>query len=137
MNFGKFGSVGYVSETKIVGFVDNLEKGEIRAARCKKCGTTYFPPRADCKICLTSDVAWVSLSGECELITYSRIEHPPTAFKNQAPYVLAVGRLKEGVSVFAPISKNVREEELKPGLRMVLVPVKTGERVFYELRPAA
>src|SRR6266700_1819757 len=48
LGFEKFGRFGYVSQTKINPLLSYLEKGQIAATRCKKCGRTYFPPRAEC-----------------------------------------------------------------------------------------
>lgn len=123
-----------MSETKVSEFVAGLERGEVRATKCGKCGTLHFPPRGDCRVCLSSKVEWVLISGECELLTFSKVHYAPVALKEHAPYVLAVARLKEGVKVFAPVSGDVDVEGLRPGLRMILVPVQRAGRVSYELR---
>ena len=51
MGFEKFGRKSFVSATKVAKFVDILATGKIDGTVCKKCGTKFFPPRADCSVC--------------------------------------------------------------------------------------
>jgi hypothetical protein len=132
-SFEKFGRIGYVSETTVANFVQGLRVGEIWGTKCVKCHALYFPPRADCKNCFSNKTERIKLTGECELITYSKVEYAPEAFKEYAPYVLAVAKLKEGPKVMAPVGKDVPLEKLSPRRRMKLMPIQEGERVLYEL----
>ena len=135
MSFGKFGEISYISETKVADFVKHLEKGEIAATKCTKCGELYFPPRADCAICLSRDIEWIPLSGRGKLITYTTAYFAPAGF--EAPYTLALVELEEGVRVFTRISKSVKKDEVKIGMKLRLVPVKLANvRITYELRKA-
>ena len=135
MGFGKFGEISYIAETKIADFVKHLEEGEIAAIKCKACGRLYFPPRADCIDCQSSDVEWIPLSGRGTLITYTTAYFAPAGF--EAPYTLALAELKEGMRVFTRISKDVKQDEIEPGMNVKLVPVRLDdERITYELRKA-
>ena len=60
--FKKFGTVSFTAITKTNDFVGNLEQGKITGTKCKKCGLTFFPPRADCYQCLASDMEWFEVS---------------------------------------------------------------------------
>ncbi|MFQ6065277.1 MAG: Zn-ribbon domain-containing OB-fold protein [Candidatus Bathyarchaeia archaeon] len=135
MSFEKFGEISYISETKVSDFVNHLEKGRIMGIRCKKCGRLYFPPRADCADCLSSDIEWIPLSGRGKLITYTTAHFAPAGF--EAPYTLALAELEEGVRVFTRVSREIKEDEIKIGMNVRLVPVKlSNERITYELRKA-
>lgn len=135
MDFEKFGEISYITETKVVDFMKHLEEGEIAATKCKVCGRLYFPPRADCIDCLSSDVEWISLSGRGKLITYTTAYFAPAGF--EAPYTLAVAELEEGVRVFTRIGKDVKEDEMEIGMNVKLVPVRLAdERITYELKKA-
>jgi uncharacterized OB-fold protein len=135
MGFEKFGEISYITETKIADFVKHLEEGEIPATKCKACGKLYFPPRADCIDCLSSDVEWIPLSGRGRLITYTTANFAPAGF--EAPYTLALAELEEGVRVFTRISKDVKEDEIELGMDVKLVPIRLDdERITYELRKA-
>ncbi|MFQ5951710.1 MAG: Zn-ribbon domain-containing OB-fold protein, partial [Candidatus Geothermarchaeales archaeon] len=82
-------------------FWDGIEKGKILTTRCKHCGSVFFPPQTDCPECLASDTEWIELSREAELEAYTKISYPPESFRKRAPYVVGIGRLKEGVRVLA------------------------------------
>ncbi|MFQ5758810.1 MAG: Zn-ribbon domain-containing OB-fold protein [Candidatus Bathyarchaeia archaeon] len=133
MSFEEFGEISYTTETKVADFVNRLEKGEIAATKCKRCGRLYFPPRADCADCLSRDMEWIPLSGRGKLITYTIAYFAPVGF--EAPYTLALAELDEGARVFTRISKEVKKVKIDMNLR--LVPVKlANERITYELKKA-
>ncbi len=134
MSFAKFGKISYVSETKLQEFEESLETGKIMSTRCKKCGRLYFPPRADCD-CTKGDMEWVELNGNCKLITFTTLYFAPASFRYEVPYSLGVAQFEEGPTVLAPISKGIKENEIKIGMNLRLVPVElTGSRMIYELR---
>lgn len=136
MGFEKFGQFGYVSQTKVAPLVSYLERGEIEATRCRECGTTYFPPRADCLKCRSSKVDWVPVNGNGKLITFTEVHFAPPAFQQGTPYLLGVAELADGLRVFAPISGEIDPKELKPGTTLVLRAKKAGESVYYQLERA-
>lgn len=134
MSFGRFGKVNYVAETKLQDFMKYLEQGKIMGTRCKNCNRVYFPPRADCD-CMLGETEWIELSGNCRLITYTTVHFAPASFRYDVPYVLGVAQFKEGPTVFAPLSKDIKEEEIKIGMPLKLVPLKlSGDKTIYELR---
>jgi uncharacterized protein len=133
LGFEKFGRFGYVSQTKIAPLVSYLEKNEIMATRCNKCGTLYFPPRADCVKCRGSEFTWIPIEGKGKLITFTEVYFAPPAFQDSTPYLLGLAELESGLRVFAPISGQIDRKNLKPGLDLVLRPKKAGEGVYYAL----
>ena len=133
MSFGKFGKISYVSETKLQEFEKSLEEGKIMGTKCT-CGRLYFPPRADCD-CMKGEMKWVELSGNCKLMTFTTLHFAPASFRYDAPYTLGVAQFDEGPSVLAPLSKEIKEDEIKIGMSLKLVPVELmGGRMIYELR---
>ncbi|MEM0313473.1 MAG: Zn-ribbon domain-containing OB-fold protein [Candidatus Bathyarchaeia archaeon] len=135
MSFSVFGKVSYVSETKVADFVKYLEDGKIMATRCKRCGKLYFPPRADCPNDLSEDMVWESLSGKCRLLTYTTLFFAPTGFEDDVPYTLAVAELEEGGRVYTRLSRDIKEDEIKVGMELKLVPIKLPNgKLSYELR---
>lgn len=118
--FKKFGTVSFTSVTKVNDFIDYLEKGKVMGARCKKCGQTFFPPRADCYKCFSSEVEWFEVTGKGKLVSYSQLKYAPVGFEQDLPYSIAV--LDYGdFKVFGRISSDVPEEEIKPGMEMETV----------------
>jgi uncharacterized OB-fold protein len=75
-------------------FWDGCAAGELRLQRCAPCDELYFPPRRACPKCLSTDVAWETLSGRATLHTYLINHRAAPGF--EAPYAIAVVQLAEG-----------------------------------------
>lgn len=120
IRFNKFGTVSFTSTTKVNDFIDYLEQDKVMGTRCKKCGLSFFPPRADCHQCLTGDMEWFEISGAGKLVTYSKLEYAPVGFGEDLPYAIAL--LDYGdYKVFGRIAGDVPEEEIKVGMDMKTV----------------
>ena len=116
--FSKFGTVSFTAITKVNDFIDYLEQGKVMATRCKACGRVFFPPRADCYHCLSSDMEWVEVSGRGKLVTYSKLEFAPIGFGDDLPYAIAL--LDYGdYKIFGRIADDVPENEIQLGMEMV------------------
>ncbi len=123
-----------ISKTK--KFWDGLREGKIYGTKCRRCGKLYFPPVADCGECYSSEMDWVELSGEGEIVTFTHIIVRPTSFQDQQPYTVAIAQLKEGVKALAWL-KDVKRKDVKVGMKVKLAPrVSEDGRVTYEFRPA-
>jgi uncharacterized OB-fold protein len=137
VNFGKFGKISYISETKVADFVRYLEEGKIMATRCSRCGKLYFPPRTDCPDDLSTYMIWEQLSGRCKLLTYTTAHFAPTGFEDDVPYTIALAHCEEGVRVYALLSKDVKENEIRIGMDLQLTPLRLPNGKFtYELKKA-
>lgn len=118
--FKKFGTVSFTGITKTNNFIGNLEQGKITGTKCKKCGLTFFPPRADCYQCFSSDMEWFEVSGTGKLRAYSKLKYGPIGFEDDLPYSIAV--LDYGdYKVFGRIDKELADEEIKIGMDMKTV----------------
>lgn len=120
--FKWFGLVNHVPHTKVAAFAERLRAGEICGSRCRACGHTSFPPRADCRRCLSPDFELVPVSGRGRLWTWTRITAAPRGFEAYAPYVLGVVELEDGGRALAPLGASVPEESLAMGMELRLVP---------------
>jgi len=118
--FKKFGTVSFTSFSKVNDFVEYLEKGKVEGTRCKACGKIFFPPRADCYQCLSSDMEWFEVAGSGKLVTYSTLQYGPVGFEGDLPYTIAL--LDYGdYKVFGRIAKEIPVKELAVGLQMKAV----------------
>jgi uncharacterized OB-fold protein len=115
--FKKFGTVSFTSISKINDFIDHLENGRVMGTRCNDCGTAFFPPRADCHQCLSSDIEWFEISGTGKLVTYSKLEFAPIGFQEDVPYCIALLDYGDH-KVFGRIAGDVPEEEIQVGMEM-------------------
>jgi uncharacterized OB-fold protein len=118
--FKKFGTVSFTSFSKINDFIDQLEQGKVVGTKCRGCGLTFFPPRADCYKCLTSNMEWFEVSGTGKLVTYSKLEYGPAGFEKDLPYAIAVVDYG-GYKVFGRLASDLPENEIKVGMEVKTV----------------
>jgi uncharacterized OB-fold protein len=97
-------------------------------SRCKQCGETSFPPRADCEACLGAEFEFVERNGKARLLTYTKIVAAPTGFEEVAPYVVGVADLEQGGRILAWIGESIPENEISMDMELQVVP-----RIFEEL----
>ncbi len=115
--FKKFGTVSFASITKVNDFITNLEAGKVTGTKCKDCGMHFFPPRADCYKCLSSNMEWFDVDGTGKLLTYSKLEYAPVGFGDDLPYRIAVLDYAD-YKVFGRIASDIPEEDIKVGMDM-------------------
>jgi uncharacterized OB-fold protein len=105
--------------SKTSRFWGSLAEGKFVTTKCVDCGKVSFPPQADCPNCMSGDVEWVELGTDAELLTFTYVQITPTSFVDHDPYVVAIGRLKEGLNVLAWVEGS-DYTKLKPGVRLRL-----------------
>ena len=127
MSFKFFGKINFTPYTKVDKFADYLQKGKLMGTKCKKCGESYFPPRADCLKCLTDTIEWIEYSGQGTLASFTTIHAAPKGFEDIAPYTLGIVDLKEGGRLLA-WTKDIPDKEIKIGMSVKIVP-----RIFEEI----
>jgi len=80
-------------------------------------------------------MTWQQISGKCKLLTYTTAYFAPTGFENDLPYTIALAECKENVKVYAFLSKDINENEIRIGMELQLSPLKLPNgRITYELR---
>ena len=137
MGFANFGVVSFTDQSKVSDFVTYLEEGKVMTTKCKKCGSRFFPPRADCPDCINSEVEWFAIEDTGKLVTYTTVNYGPSGFENDAPYSLAIVDFSDGLRVFGRICKEIDASEIKIGMELKLAASASGtERVGYEFRKA-
>lgn len=118
--FKQFGTVSFTSITKTNDFIDYLKDNKVMGTRCKDCGLSFFPPRADCHQCLASNMEWFEVSGKGKLVSYSKLQYAPIGFENDVPYCIAL--LDYGdYKVFGRIAKDLTDEDIQVGMEMQAV----------------
>lgn len=73
------------------------------AGKCKKCGRVFFPPRLICSSCKSRKFETIRLNRTGKVLTYTIIRVPPSQFKDEAPYAMAVVELEGGGRITAQI----------------------------------
>ncbi|MBN1277237.1 MAG: Zn-ribbon domain-containing OB-fold protein [Deltaproteobacteria bacterium] len=117
--FKKFGTVSFTSISKVNDFVGYLEDGKVMATKCKDCGHVFFPPRADCCDCLTSNMDWQAVSGKGKLVSFSKLEYGPVGFEGDLPYTIALLDFG-GYKVFGRLSNELSDKDVAVGTEMTV-----------------
>jgi len=115
-----------IPTSKTSRFWEALGEGKFVTTKCEDCGRLSFPPQADCPSCMSPNSRWVELGTEAELLTFTYVQITPTSFVDHDPYVVAIGRLKEGLNVLAWVDGG-DPAKLKPGASLRVETRKDAE----------
>jgi uncharacterized OB-fold protein len=103
---------------RIHQFYENLRENRFTTTKCKKCGTTPFPPRVVCPKCNSDDLEWVDLSTKGKVLRFTEeVAGVPHGF--DAPLIHARIELEDGHKLICRIA-NCKEGELKEGAAVQL-----------------
>jgi hypothetical protein len=88
---------------------------------CGDCGQAHFPPRALCPHCHGGTIEWRDASGEGVIYTYTIARRGAgAAFKDMAPYVIALIDLAEGPRMMSNIvTDDVETVRIGAAVRVV------------------
>jgi uncharacterized OB-fold protein len=112
-------------------FWDGIAEGVLRVQRCRACGRHVFYPRAVCPHCTVGELAWVEARGAGVVHSFTVVHRAPAEYREEAPYVVALIDLDEGVrlmtrlvdvappevSVGMPVEVAIRGEPRLPHFR--------------------
>ena len=129
----KFGHVVYEEEPipLVEDFARSLLDGKIIAKKCSNCGTVYLPPRGGCNKCFSGTMEDYEIKPEATLTAFTVIHFAPESMADKAPYIAAIGKFEEGVSLLAHLVGVTSMP--KVGMKMKLVAQKVGnDRVVYK-----
>ncbi|ENN96117.1 hypothetical protein J422_04123 [Methanocaldococcus villosus KIN24-T80] len=103
------------------------ERYNLIGVKCLNCNTVYFPTRELCPKCRRkTKFEEIKLSGRGKVYSYSIIHTAPKEFEKEAPYIIAIVELEEGVKVTGQIV-DCPLDKIKIGL-----PVETVFRKIKE-----
>ena len=118
--------------SRTVKFWDGLKEGKVYATKCQKCGKLHFPPVADCGNCSSSEVEWIILEGEGEIITFTQVFVKPISFSEEPAYIVAIARLNDGIKALAWLT-GVKRENVKVGMKVrLMAKVEPDGKAVYE-----
>lgn len=95
-----------MSETAISlkNFFETVGAGRLTGIKCGRCGNLAIPPKELCDACGQRDWRPVPLAGDGTIASYTVIRVPPTKHTGDAPYAVAVVKLREGVSLIGRVA---------------------------------
>ncbi|MCK5552202.1 MAG: OB-fold domain-containing protein, partial [Deltaproteobacteria bacterium] len=83
------------------------------------------------------EMEWFEITGPGRLISYSTLIYAPTGFEGDLPYTIALVQFGRDIKLFGRLSKEIKAEEIKVGMRVWVTPVGlANDRVSYEFREA-
>lgn len=101
----------------IESFYKYVAEGKLMAARCRRCGKLFVPPRPLCTDCYSKDLEWTQLEGEGKLLTYTVIHVSPKQFESMVPYVVGIVQLNEGPQLPGMI-RDIEADKIKVGMKL-------------------
>ncbi len=75
---------------------------------------------------MSGDAEWISMGTDAELLTFTYVIVTPTSFVESDPYIVAIGRLNEGLKILAWVEGS-SIEKLAPGMKLRLEARKTAQ----------
>jgi uncharacterized OB-fold protein len=85
-------------------FFDGVRAGRLVVQRCAGCGALAVPPKAVCPECEGESWSHAALGGDGEVASYTVIRVAPARLAAEAPYVVTVTRMAEGVSLLGRLT---------------------------------
>ncbi len=98
----------------------------LEAARCTVCGAVLYPARQVCPVCQARSFERFTLTPHGTVATFTVIHVATTAFRQEAPYVLAVVELADGVRCTCQLA------DVAPGEVRIGMPVRLEFRRIQE-----
>jgi len=103
------------------------QRYRLEAARCTVCGKISYPPRVICPGCRGKSFETVTLSRKGTVVTFTVVPVPPAGFEGQAPLVLALVELEDGVRTMVQIADVPDPSAVKIGMPVRLELRKISE----------
>ena len=75
----------------------------LEAARCVQCGKAFFPPRLVCSKCRSRKFERFNMKGTGKVMTHTVIRTPSDEFSGQAPFVVGIVEMDEGVRLLSEV----------------------------------
>jgi uncharacterized OB-fold protein len=91
------------------GFFAALAEGQLVAARCTECETQMLPPRPACYGCGSRAVTLSDQPRTGEVISYTSVNRPPSAFEHLAPITVAVVELDSSARLTGRVDASLED----------------------------
>ncbi|WP_336327161.1 Zn-ribbon domain-containing OB-fold protein [Halovenus sp. HT40] len=91
------------------GFFADLADGQLVAAQCTECDEHMLPPRPACYNCGSRAVTLEEQPRTGEVISYTSVNRPPSAFADLAPITVAVIELDSSARLSGRVEAPLEE----------------------------
>lgn len=108
-------------------FWEGLKRHELLIQHCDECEQPIFYPRVLCPHCFSDKISWRQASGHGSIYSYTVVHRAFGPFSDQAPYIVAIVELDEGVRMMTRIIGD--QENVKIGVPVEVVYEKVDEEM--------
>lgn len=113
---------------------DRLREHELWLPKCVDTGKVFFPPRPFSPF-TGGAVGWHKASGRAKLASFVIVHRPSPGYEADAPYVIALAELEEGVRMMTNLpGAPVDPAALKVGAPLVVAFEDRGDMVIPQFR---
>jgi uncharacterized OB-fold protein len=91
----------------------------LEAARCKKCGKAFFPPRLVCNKCQGREFEPFNMQRGGKVVTHTVVRTPSDEFSGEAPFAVGIIEMEDGPRLTSQIVV-VPFDEIKIGMPVKL-----------------
>jgi uncharacterized OB-fold protein len=88
----------------------NKHQNKISVDQCSQCEALYIPPKYACPECGGTEFKGTEIEGLGKLLTYSTVRAPPLGFEGQAPYLIGIIELSNGLNLTARLKTKENQE---------------------------
>ncbi|KKN51602.1 hypothetical protein LCGC14_0620930 [marine sediment metagenome] len=115
-------------EITVQNYLEYIDSKKLMGSKCKKCSTTYVPPRKLCIKCNSTDLEWLEMTGKGKLAAFSCIGVGTTfmvrkGYSMKKPYCFSVIELDEGPMISGQL---IGVDESNPDTISIGTPVKVS-----------
>jgi uncharacterized OB-fold protein len=116
-------------------FWEAARRHELMLQRCGSCGNFVYYPRDRCPHCFSDNLKWERCSGRGKVYSYTVVLRASSRSFADAPYVLAIVELDEGVRMTTNIAAP--PEKVQVGMPVVaFFDDVTPEHTLVKFKPA-
>lgn len=108
---------------------------QITILKCSACGKLAAPPHQLCPSCHQAKVGPHNVEGSGKLVSWTMIRRPPTAFRDEGFYPVAIVALDAGVPVTVRLKLPEGATEPKSGATVHMTGEHKGAAVFEVASP--
>lgn len=109
------------------GFFAALADDQLLAGRCGECETQFIPPRPACYACGSREVRLEEQPRSGEIVSYTAVHRPPSAFADLAPFTVAVVELDSGARLTGRVHASYDEVRIGLSVRLSVIDAEDTE----------
>ncbi|MBF0120475.1 MAG: Zn-ribbon domain-containing OB-fold protein [Desulfobacterales bacterium] len=99
-------------------FTELKENKKIMGTKCDKCSKVYVPPRKICPFCFKENQAWVELSDEGILLSYTIVRKQLASLPKKVPVIYGLIKLDGADTGLLHFIDEVLPKDIKIGMRL-------------------